>query len=154
MTSLYVPFNPRTWNKTESAAKSMSERYHHNLDNLKRLRQEAGIYVFTSAIIGTPEQTMQDFKEELATDRRLIEEGYIDAALCLSATMLPGTKWFDSNGHNIVNKNDYPGYSLFATHHKTDHLEARDIEECMVKWTKELNEVQKTYDWGTAFANS
>jgi hypothetical protein len=45
--------------------------------------------VFTSAIIGTPEQDLHAFEEELATDKSLIEEGYIDSALSLSATMLP-----------------------------------------------------------------
>jgi radical SAM superfamily enzyme YgiQ (UPF0313 family) len=154
VTSLYVPFNPRTWNKDESAAKSMSGRHHNNLDNLKRLREEGEIYIFTSAIIGTPEQTREMFNDELATDRKLIQEGYIDSALCLSATMLPGTKWYESNGHNIVNKKDYAGYSLFATHHRTEHLEPKEIEELMVTWTKGLDDVQKTYRWGTAFPNS
>jgi len=154
VTSLYVPFNPRAWNKNQSASKSMSERYHKNLENLKRLREEAGIYIFTSAIIGTPEQTREAFEEELATDRMLIQEGYIDAALCLSATMLPGTKWYESNGNNIINKKDHAGYSLFVTHHRTEHLEPREIEELMITWTKSLDNVQKTYHWGTAFPNS
>jgi len=153
VTSLYIPFNPRTWNKNESASKTMSQRYHNNTENLKRLR-EAGIYVFTSAIIGTPEQTRQTFEEELATDRELIEKGYIDAALCLSATMLPGTAWYRDNQHNIVNLQDYPGYSLFTAHHKTDSLQPQEIEELMIRWNKELSQVQKTYDWGTAFPNS
>ena len=154
VTALYVPFNPRSWNKEQSAAKSMSSRYHQNAENLKRLRKEGGIYVFTSAIIGTPEQTEVALNEELQTDRELIQNGYLDSALCLSATMLPGTKWYDINGHNIINKKDYAGYSLFATHHRTDHLEPKDIERLMITWTKSLDDVQKTYNWGTAFPNS
>jgi len=154
VTALYVPFNPRGWNNDGSAAKTMSGRYPKNLENLKRLREEGGIYVFTSAIIGTPEQTRETFEEELATDRKLIQEGYLDAALCLSATMLPGTKWYESNGYNIVNKRDYEGYSLFTTHHRTEHLEPKEIEELMITWTKGLDDVQKTYSWGTAFPNS
>jgi len=154
VTSLYVPFNPRTWNKEQSAARSMSSRYHENAENLKRLREKGGIYVFTSSIIGTPEQTEKAFNEELQTDKELIQNGYLDSALCLSATMLPGTRWYESNGHNIVNKRDYAGYSLFATHHRTDHLGPEDIERLMVTWTKNLDDVQKSYNWGTAFANS
>jgi len=154
VTALYVPFNPRSWNKEQSAAKSMSSRYHQNAENLRRLRKEGGIYVFTSSIIGTPEQTEEAFNEELQTDRELIQNGYLDSALCLSATMLPGTRWYESNGHNIVNKKDYAGYSLFATHHRTDHLEPKDIERLMATWTKSLDEVQKTYHWGTGFPNS
>jgi len=68
--------------------------------------------------------------------------------------MLPGTKWFGSNGQNIVNKKDYAGYSLFTTYHKTDFLKPEEIEECMIKWVKELDSVQRTYHWGTAFPNS
>lgn len=153
VTSLYIPFNPRTWNRDKSAAKTMSQRYHSNLDNLKRLR-EAGIYVFTSTIIGTPDQSREAFEEELQTDKELIQAGYIDSALCLSATMLPGTKWYQENGHNIVNKHDYPGYSLFTTHHRTEFMEPTEIEECMVKWLKELDPVQKTYSWQTTFYNT
>jgi hypothetical protein len=59
------------------------------MENLKRLREEGGIYVFTSAILGTPDQDLQAFEEELATDKSLIENGYIDAALPFSAAMLP-----------------------------------------------------------------
>jgi len=153
VTSLYIPFNPRGWNKTQSASRTMSQRYHDNLENLKRLR-DAGIYVFTSAIIGTPEQTRETFEEELQTDKELVQQGYIDAALCLSATMLPGTSWYRDNRQNIINLHDYPGYSLFTVHHRTPHLHPRKIEEFMIRWTKELNPVQKTYNWGTAFPNS
>lgn len=154
VTSLYIPFNPRTWNKNGSASKTMSERYHANLNNLRRLREEGGIYVFTSAIIGTPEQTEENFEEELQTDRELIQKGYIDSALCLSATMLPGTKWYETNGYNIIDKKDYAGYSLFTTHHRTPNLEPSKIEELMIRWTKGLDDVQKTYSWQTAFPNS
>ena len=150
-TALYIPFNPRGWNKDESAAASMTRRYHRNMENLKRLR-EAGIYIFTSSIIGTPEQTPESFREELAADRMLIEEGYLDCALPLSATMLPGTVWYAKNGQNIVSKEDYPGYSLFSTHHRTEHLEPQDIERMMVEWLKGLEDVQEVYSWGSAFA--
>ncbi len=153
VTALYIPFNPRNWNRNESASSSMSAKYENRLNSLKRLREEAGIYVFTSAIVGTPEQTVEMFEDELATDRKLIQRGYLDAALCLSATMLPGTEWYKSNGHNIINPKDYYGFSLFTTHDRTEHLEPRQIEEFMIRWTKELSDVQKTYNWGTAFPN-
>ena len=153
VTSLYIPFNPRSWNKTQSASRTMSQRYHDNTDNLRRLR-DAGVYVFTSAIIGTPEQTRETFEEELATDKGLVEKGYLDSALCLSATMLPGTSWYKDNGQNIINLRDYPGYSLFTVHHRTANLQPQEIEELVIRWTKELSPVQKMYPWGTAFPNS
>jgi hypothetical protein len=149
-TALYIPFNPRGWNKNESASHSMIGRYHENLKNLKRLR-EAGVFVFTSAIIGTPEMDLKAFEEELATDKELVREGYLDLALPLSATMLPGTKWYQNNGQNIIDKNDWPGYSLFATHHRTEHFTAQEIETLMIRWYKEMEEVQKNPSWGCAF---
>jgi radical SAM superfamily enzyme YgiQ (UPF0313 family) len=152
-TSLYIPFNPRGWNKNQSASRSMIGKFHDNLKNLKKLR-EAGIYIFTSSILGTPEQTPETFIEELKSDQNLITEGYIDSALPLSATMLPGTKWFANNGHNIINKKDYSGYSLFATHHRTDYFQAAEIEELMICWLKGLDKTQKAFFWQTAFPNS
>ncbi|MCR4322639.1 MAG: hypothetical protein NUV61_00945 [Candidatus Azambacteria bacterium] len=130
----------------------MTRRYHQNMENLKRLR-EAGIYIFTSIIIGAPEQTLKTFEEELEAVRSLIVGKYIDAALPLSATMLPATEWYKTNGHNIVNKKDYPGFSLFTTHHRTEHLEPQDIERLIVKWLKGLKDVQVVYSWGTAFSS-
>lgn len=156
LTALYVPFNPRLWNADRSASRSMSSKYPRNVENLRRLREEGGVYVFTSAILGSPdnEQTEQAFWEELETDRELITKGYIDTALCLSATMLPGTGWYWKYRDNIIDTKDWAGYSLFATHHRTKHLGAKDIEWLMVTWTRELDDVQKTYPWGTAFPNS
>ncbi|MBT6955718.1 radical SAM protein [archaeon] len=152
-TSLYVPFNPRTWNKGQSVSGTMSERYHANLDNLKKLK-DAGVFVFTSGIIGTPEQTRETIDEDIEMNKKLIEEGYLSSALSLSATMLPATKWYDSNGHNIVDKEDYAGFSLFTTHHSTPHMSPRDIETSMIRWSQELDKVQTTYKWGTGFPSA
>lgn len=155
ITALYIPFNPRDWNKNDSAAKTMIARYHDNCENLKRLREEAGIYIFTSEIIGTPEQTVKIMEDDITFHKELIKNGYLDAALTLSATLLPGTVWNKENQNMIINKNDYAGYSLFTTHHQTKNIpNPKIIEEFMVKRAKELNKVQKTYNWGTAFPNS
>lgn len=53
LTGLYIPFNPRYWNKNVAATKSMVGKYHRNFENLRRLK-ECEIYVFTSQIVGTP----------------------------------------------------------------------------------------------------
>jgi len=155
ITALYIPFNPREWNKIDSATKIMIARYHDNCENLKRLREEAGIYVFTSEIIGTPEQTIQIMESDIEFHKELIKHGYLDAALTLSATLLPGTKRNKENKSMIINEKDYAGYSLFMTHHKTKNItDPKIIEEFMIRRAKELNKVQKTYIWGTAFQNS
>ncbi|MDP3836690.1 MAG: cobalamin-dependent protein [bacterium] len=154
ITALYIPFNPREWNKHDSAAKTMIAKYHDNCENLKRLREEGGIYIFTSEIIGTPDQTIETMENDIEFHKELIRHNYLDAALTLSATLLPGTIWNKNNPDMIINKKDYAGYSLFTTHHRTKNIaDPKIIEEYMVKRTKELNVIQKTFRWGTAFPN-
>lgn len=151
-TSLYVPFNPRAWNKGKSAAGTMSQRYHYNFENLKRLREEAGIYVFSSQIIGTPEDTVEIMESDIELHKKIISEGYLDADLTLTATLLPGTRWYDNNKQNLVNPNDWAGYSLFVSHYGTENIpNPKVMEYFMVKRVKELDKYQRTYNWGTAF---
>jgi hypothetical protein len=155
VTSLYVPFNPRQWNKGKSAAGTMIGKHQEYFENLRRLRKEGGIYVFTSEIIGTPEHSVETMEHDIELHKQMVEEGYLDAALTLSATLLPGTKWNMENRENIVNPKDYAGYSLFTTHHRTERIpDPSVIEAFMVRRAKEMNEVQKTYSWGSAFPNA
>lgn len=155
LTGLYMPFNPRSWNKGKSATGTMVNRYENNFECMKRLREEADVYVFTSDILGTPEHTAEIVENDMEIHKQMIKDGYLDAALTLSATMLPGTSWFNANKHNVVNVYDYSGYSLFATHHRTKNIpDPSKIEELVVKRTKELNSIQDTYNWQTAFPNS
>lgn len=154
LTGLYIPFNPRYWNKNVAATKSMVGKYNRNFENLRRLK-ESGIYVFTSQIVGTPECTREIIEEDINIHREMIKSGYLDTALTLSATLLPGTKWYEAHSNLIVNKKDILGYSLFTTHHRTEKMnDPRLIEEMVVYRTRELNKIQKTYNWQTAFPNS
>ena len=153
ITALYIPFNPRPWNKSESAAGSMISKYDRSFRNLMKLR-EAEIYVFTSEIIGTPDQTIETLESDIELHRSMIQDGHLDAVLTLTATLLPGTKWFKENRQMIVNERDFPGYSLFTTHHHTSHIpNPRTIEEFTIRRGQKLNEVQKTHQWGSAFPN-
>lgn len=155
LTGLYVPFNPRFWNKGSSATKTMVGKHTTNFKNLKRLREEGNIYVFTSEIVGTPEHTRQTIQEDIESHKQMIIEGYLDTALTLSATLLPGTTWYKNYGDSIVNKNDIAGFSLFTTHHTTEKLpDPKMIEELFILRTKELNGIQNTYNWQTPFPNS
>jgi hypothetical protein len=153
-TGAYIPFNPRRWNRGTSATRSMVSRHDRCFENLRRLRQEGGAYVFTSDIIGTPEHSRETVRRDIQVHKEMITDGFLDAALTLSATMLPGTSWFRTNGHNIISQDDAAGYSLFTTHHRTHQLSPSDIEELVVLRTKELNAMQDTYNWQTAFPNS
>lgn len=154
-TGMYIPFNPRSWNKGLSATETMVQRYANNYRNLRRLREEGNIYVFTSEIVGTPEHTQQQIQEDIESHKQMIQEGYLDTALTLSATLLPGTAWYAKHKDAIVNVNDIPGYSLFTTHHRTENLpNPQMIEELFILRTKELNSIQSTYNWQTPFPNS
>ena len=62
LTGVYVPFNPRAWNKFDGATKTMVDKYQRNFENLKRLRTEGNIYVFTSEIVGAPDHTPEIIK--------------------------------------------------------------------------------------------
>jgi len=154
ITALYIPFNPRLWNKGQSAAESMVEKHRKNFENLKRLREEGKIFVFTSEIVGTPEQTMEILEHDITLHKDMIQKGYLDAVYTLVATLLPGTKWNTDNHEKIINEKDYPGYSLFTVHHKTKNItDPRTLEEIIIKRAKELNKVQKSYHWGSPFSN-
>lgn len=154
ITALYIPFNPRQWNKGQSAAESMTREHKDCYRNLKRLREEANIHVFTSEILGTPDHTIPIMEEDIDFHKMMVREGYLDAVYTLVATLLPGTKWNLENRHMIINERDFPGYSLFTVHHRTSNIsDPRIIEEFIFRRAKELNGIQKSYPWGSAFPN-
>ncbi|MFO0702532.1 MAG: cobalamin-dependent protein [Candidatus Andersenbacteria bacterium] len=152
-TALYVPFNPREWNEGQSAGVTQTQRRPHVVELLKKLR-ESGCYVFSSEIIGQPTERREESGRDTARYIDLVREGYIDQALTFSATVLPGTKWSWKHGALVVSSIDYVGYSLFTTHHRTYCIsDPREIERWVVERNKTLNEVQRSYAWGTAFPN-
>ncbi|HWQ59595.1 MAG TPA: cobalamin-dependent protein [Candidatus Fimivivens sp.] len=156
LTSLYVPFNPRgaVEQKKQSAAGVMIEKHNAHLENLKRLRN-AGVYVFSSEIIGTPEHTVEVLEEDIRLHEQLVRDGYLDAALTLVATLLPATKWYREHANGIVDVRDYAGYSLFTVHARTRNIsDPRIIERFLIRRAKSLNSVQQTYPWGSAFPNT
>ncbi|MDP2587767.1 MAG: hypothetical protein Q8P33_03270 [bacterium] len=153
VTSLYVPFNPREWNEGQSAAVTQTDRYPYQVELLRQLR-DSGVYVFSSEIIAQPTEPREVEGADTARYIDLIKEGYLDQALTFSATVLPGTKWWWKHQNLIVSKSDLVGFSLFATHHRTHHIEdPRAIERWVVERNKALNSVQGAYAWGTAFPN-
>lgn len=145
VTSLYIPFNPREWNEGKSAAVTQTDRYPYRVELLRQLR-EAEVYVFSSEIIAQPTEPREVEGED--TTR------YINQALTFSATVLPGTKWWWKHQSLIVSTTDHVGFSLFATHHRTYHIEdPREIERWVVERNKALNSVQGAYAWDSAFPN-
>lgn len=145
--SLYVPFNPRSY-KINQAASFATSHYQGNVEQLKKLR-DSGIYVYTSGIFGTDVQTQKDVDSEISTYKDLIKNGYIDQALVFAVSHLPATRNGELFRQDIVNPNDYLGYSIFVPHAKTKTMGIRDVEVAVVKANKEYNSVQKqTGAWG------
>lgn len=153
-TALYVPFNPREWNEGQSAGVTQTQRYPHQVELLRRLR-EAGVYVFSSEIIAQPTEPREVSGVDAARYVDLVRQGYLDQALTFSATVLPGTAWYWQHGSLIVSKSDYLGHSLFTTHHRTRTIDdPRDIERWVIERNQTLNAIQTSYAWGTAFPNA
>lgn len=148
--SLYVPVNPRNY-KVHRAAGIATNRYHENIDQLKRLRNN-GIYVYTSGIFGNDVQTKEDTDSEIEVYKTLIKEGYVDQALVFAVSHLPGTKNNLLFNKDIVNPDDWFGYSIFVPHARTKTMSIYDVEVAIVKANKEFNKLQRrTGSWGSAF---
>ncbi len=148
--SLYVPFNPRNY-KVNQAAGYATSHHHKKIERLKRLR-ESGIYVYTSGIFGTDVQTKEDVNSEIETYKNIIREGYVDQALVFSVSHLPSTKNHELFGDDIINPDDFLGYSIFVPHAKTGTMSVKDVEVAVVKANQEYNGIQKhARDWGSSF---
>lgn len=148
--SLYVPFNPRSF-RVNQAAKSAIRIYSGNVGQLKRLRK-TGIYVYTSGIYGTDIQTKADINSEIQTYKRLIQEGYVNQALVFAVSHLPATKNYELFREDIMNIDDWLGYSIFVPHAKTKTMDIRDVEVAVVKANQEYNSMQKQAGaWGSSF---
>lgn len=148
--SLYVPFNPRNF-RVNQAAKSATSTYSGNVEQLKRLR-ETGIYVYTSGIYGTDVQTQEDINSEIQTYKSLIQEGYVDQALVFAVSHLPATRNHELFKEDIMNRDDWLGYSIFVPHAKTGTMGIRDVEVAVVRANQEYNSMQEQAGaWGSSF---
>ncbi|MDO8740678.1 MAG: cobalamin-dependent protein [Candidatus Woesearchaeota archaeon] len=148
--SLYVPFNPRNY-KVKQAANSATKTYSGNVEQLKRLR-EAGIYIYTSGIYGTDVQTKEDIDGEINIYKNLIQDGFVDQALVFAVSHLPGTRNHQLFSQDIVDHQDWIGYSIFVPHAKTSSMSIREVETAVVKANQEFNRIQEIAGpWGSSF---
>lgn len=152
--SLYVPLNPRTGHRGESAIVDMRNRFESNFSHVRELRDQ-GIYVCTSEIIGYPGQTTKTMQEDIALHQELVSGGYADKSMTFVTSTLPGTKLYRENAQHIVDLTDWPAYSNFVPQSTTDVVNnPRYIEELTVKRNQRMNEVQVSYAWGSSFPNA
>ncbi len=89
--TLFIPFNLRT----EKTNKIPDKMWRHYLQVL-RAAKERGIQVYTSHIMGFPEQTLQGIEEQANLARSLVESGLSDFHLVLAFSVLPGTQRWDT----------------------------------------------------------
>ncbi|MBS3123728.1 cobalamin-dependent protein [Candidatus Woesearchaeota archaeon] len=151
--SLYVPLNPRTGQHSESALKDMRERFAEHFPHVKQLR-EAGIYVCTSEIIGYPGQSLESMNDDIKLHQELVNGGYVDKSMTFVTSTLPGTKLYRGYLQHIVNLNDWAAYSNFVPQSRTDKVqEIKSIERITIERNQQMNKVQKSYPWGSAFPN-
>ncbi len=151
VTSLYVPFNPEGGNV--SASGSQIREHRRNFENIQRLIAN-GLYIVTSEIIGTPEHTPEVIEQDIELHKQLLINREVHFVLTLIATTLPGTEWYKENSHNIINKLDHPGYSLFVPNSRTEHIpDPRMIEYYAIKRMQALDPHQVTFSWCTGYSN-
>lgn len=152
--SLYIPLNPRTSSQGKSALKDMRTRFSRNFPHIKSIR-DTGVYVYTSEIIGYPGQSLESMKEDVQLHAGLVREGYVDQSMTFVTSTLPGTKLHREQRVKIVNNNDWAAYSNFVPQSKTDRVpNIRDIEKVTIKRNQQMNNVQTSHTWSSAFPNT
>ncbi len=148
--SFYAPVNPRRYDTTRSA-KRIKDSYQSQLDQLRRLKG-SGIYLYTSCIIGTHYQKKEDIRYEIGIFKDMIGQGYVDQVLIFPVSILPGTKNHAMFRDDIIEPDDWQGYSIMIPHARTEYMGIMEVETEFVRAHKELNSVQKNAGaWGTPF---
>jgi magnesium-protoporphyrin IX monomethyl ester (oxidative) cyclase len=90
-TTLFIPFNFRT-EKTDNV---QTRQWEHYKEILARSKQN-GLYVFSSSIIGFPEQTLESMNVQVKLARDLVEKGLSDFHVVYAFSILPGTARWNS----------------------------------------------------------
>lgn len=148
--ALYVPFNPRAYTVDEAAGRTV-RKYGVNVEGLKQLRA-AGIYVYTSGILGLDIHSQENIKNEVAEYTSLIVNGYVDQALTFPVSHLPATRNHLLFAKDIENPGYWLGYSIFVPHAKTQTMSVREVELAVIWANMEYNLVQpQAGAWGSAF---
>lgn len=148
--ALYVPFNPRNYTVAEAAGKAV-RKYGVNIEGLKQLRA-AGIYVYTSGILGLDIHSQENIKSEVEEYKNLIVGGYVDQALTFPVSHLPATRSHLLFAKDIEDPAYWLGYSIFVPHAKTQTMSVREVELAVVWANMEYNLVQREAGtWGSAF---
>jgi hypothetical protein len=149
-TALYVPFNPRAHTVAEAAGRTV-QKYGVNIEALKQLRA-AGIYVYTSGIVGLDIHSRENIESEVAEYKSLISGGYVDQALTFPVSHLPATRNHSLFAGDIEDPAYWLGYSIFVPHARTQTMSVCEVELAVIWANMEYNLVQlQAGAWGSAF---
>ena len=154
-TSIYVPINPR-----QLADRMPTEQAVRNIHLLPRLRN-GGLYTFTSGIYGVPNleqpaKTLDDWRRLRDFHVNLVRSGYVNASLVFPLSTLPGTRWFrEVQRHKdfYFDPNYWLGYSIFVPQVYMRSVDRRKFWGELIQTHRELNQVQASYPWFSAFPN-
>lgn len=88
-TTLFIPLNIRT-EKTDEVPEGLSKHYRDVLSTAKK----RGLYVYSSHIMGFPEQTLEGMQRQAEFAKGLVDEGLSDFHVVYGYSVLPGTRRF------------------------------------------------------------
>ncbi len=88
-TTLFIPLNLRT-EQTDAIPENIRDHY----ELILRSAKARGLYVYTSHIMGFPEQTVGGMRRQADFARHLVDEGLSDFHVLYAFSVLPGTQRF------------------------------------------------------------
>ncbi|MFH1587552.1 MAG: radical SAM protein [Candidatus Diapherotrites archaeon] len=157
-TTLFIPLNLRT-NKTNRIPRELKVHY----EKILKTAKDGGLYVFSSMILGFPEQTMKSMREQVKYAKFLREKGYSDFHIIYAFSVLPGTtRWYEvmepaGNGQFKVKKGsgvrfaggwrNWPRYSINTPQIGSRNFSFREFEKLFYQSYYEINGDEKAKAW-------
>lgn len=157
-TTLFIPFNFRT-DRTNKIPRNLKIQY----EKILKAAKESGMYIFSSMILGFPEQSVKAMKEQIKYAKFLVENRLSDFHVIYAFSILPGTtRWYEvmqpiEKGEfrvKIGSKVKFAGgwknwarYSINTPQLSSDKFKFREFEELFYNAYYEINGKEKADSW-------
>jgi len=157
-TTLFIPFNFRT-NKTNRIPRNLKIHY----EKILKTAKDCGLYVYTSMILGFPEQSIRAMKEQIKYARSLVQKKFSDFHVIYAFSVLPGTRrWHEimepsKNGSFKVKKEsgvkfaggwkNWTRYSINTPQISSNKFKFKEFEKLFYKAYYEINGKKKARSW-------
>jgi len=148
-TTVYLPINVIREIGEQNVDILLNRKY---MDIFKRFK-ENHIYVFSSIILGIPDQSFKNMELQVNYARNLVSKGWVDYSVIFAFSPLPGTSWW----YKIVNGNKYRfankviKWEQFSNHVPcevlTPYWDFKEVEEFILKAHEYINGQEKTQRW-------